>query len=539
MKVRRLRLSFVDPTEDQPRLIRAYGRTRAGEVALVMRPTLTQALLVWIPKRGETVVWCPRTDDGPDDRIAATVLRDGPTQLRLEAGPRSGQLVVPAAPIPEALPHGHSVTVVLGADGTTAHLSLGGDSPVWPTDPMEARRAIQLVTRAQRRIPPEGPVTLRGRWSGALLWGDNPPQLELKRRLAAYGTLWVRSHGAAGWSWAFERGERWFSAPGQNGEAGLTTLAAAMEAGVLGAMRLVREACSHRDTHRRAAFDPDYAKKHPLPQARPGRDPLSSLRRVSGRRRGLAPPPKPLTSGPAPDPPADAAEVQRRAAILEELAADLQPAGTGWVQGDDPVQITAWFAEHDHPEVTAAIQSYLEAPEQTVAALVVQLGGLLDSDVGAEAQERLASLERTLRTGPARMEQARSLLRHAEALARSPRCEVEAQQAALAAVARGAEAYEAARAAVLQGEPWDAQRTLQRIAEEVGAAAESARRCVALRPLKARSRPKGRLRKRATPPSSAPKADADADKDAALLEAFRTAIADVSASRAHGEGKGS
>ena len=97
------------------------------------------------------------------------------------------------------------------------------------------------------------------------------PRVELVRKLAAYGTLRVVSDPTAGWTWTVERTEKWFSAPGADtGKA--TTLVKAIEAGLARAMGLLGEACSVRDSRRRAAYDTSYAAEHPIKPAREGKD---------------------------------------------------------------------------------------------------------------------------------------------------------------------------------------------------------------------------------------------------------------------------
>jgi hypothetical protein len=116
------------------------------------------------------------------------------------------------------------------------------------------------------------PITLRGQWAGWLHCDAGTPRVELVRKLAAYGTLRVVSDPTAGWTWTVERTEKWFSEPGTDtGKA--STLIKAIEAGLARAMGLLGEACSMRDSRRRAAFDTTYAAEHPIKPAREGKDP--------------------------------------------------------------------------------------------------------------------------------------------------------------------------------------------------------------------------------------------------------------------------
>ena len=56
-KPKRFRLSFVGPIEDQPRLIRAYGKACEGEFALVMRPSEARCVLVLVTKKDGAFMW--------------------------------------------------------------------------------------------------------------------------------------------------------------------------------------------------------------------------------------------------------------------------------------------------------------------------------------------------------------------------------------------------------------------------------------------------------------------------------------------------
>lgn len=213
-KPKKFRLNIVGAIEDQPRMIRAYGRACMGEFGLVLRPREGRGVLVLVTKEGATM-W---------------------------------------------------------------EAEVGRDSPLAPTAAIDAKAAVRRVREEQTSLPSPGPTTLRGQWSGYLHCDEGKPRVELKRPLASYGTLWIVSHQEAGWSWRFERGHKWFSEPTGVEGAGQPTLARAIEAGVLRAMKLVSEACSFRDTHRRAAHDPAYAAEHPIRPPKEGKDPTERLK---------------------------------------------------------------------------------------------------------------------------------------------------------------------------------------------------------------------------------------------------------------------
>jgi hypothetical protein len=282
-KAKRFRLSFIGPIEDQPRLIRAYGRACHGEFALVMRPGEARGVLVLITPKDGAFVW--KTGDHPaPNSTRATVLRDGVTRLRLLSGPSAGEVVSPKEGLPSQFRHGEEIDVSVDESGKASGW-IGGDAPRRPATPISPTEAVKLVKAEQKNVPDAGPTTLRGRWTGFLYCDEGKPRVELHRKLAAYGTLSVTSSAEGGWSWRFERTSRWFGEDGVSSGDGLATLSQAMEAGVLGAMSLVREACSFRDTRRRAAHDGEYARKYPIKAPMPMRDPTERLKVKASRVR--------------------------------------------------------------------------------------------------------------------------------------------------------------------------------------------------------------------------------------------------------------
>ena len=152
--------------------------------------------------------------------------------------------------------------------------------------------------------------------------------------------------------------------------------------------------------------------------------------------------------------------------------------------------------------------------------------------------------------GPALLARAARLLRHAEALVKSPACKGPERQAAWEELKRAAEAYNAARDAIVRGETPDLVTALRRVAERIGLAAARAGKSCGGSPAPTtptEAPPRQRRRKVVTPAptAEAPKAKAkpgrkpraehegeppageievDAAKDAALVNAFAAAV---------------
>ncbi len=513
-KPKRFRLNIVGPIEDQPRLLRAYGKACGGEAALVLRPTEGRGALVLVSPEGS---W------------------------KWEAEGES-------------------------------------DSPMRPSTEITAAQAVKLVKDYQKKPPAAGPTTLRGRWSGVLICDDGQPQVELKRKLATYGTLWVRSNREQGWSWTFERGEKWFSEVGETEGQGLPTLSAAIEAGVLGAMRLVKIACSFRDTHRRAAHDPAWADRHPIKPPKPTRNPTERFEGKAAqprRRKKKAPPPSSLdTPVELPDSPATPAALHRMATEVEAEAdalAGLRGVTWLWVEPQPVSDIATFFDKRDLPGMAQAIRNYRAGPDQPQDDFLAELDGLLtdelaeegiphEGQVAKDCRLELDELRSTMRSTPVQMERARHLVQYATRMVQSPLCKGREQREAVESIQRAAKAYEDARTAILEGRAWDAQRTLRRIGERVALGAAKAARACALgqtsltalaseqeapKPKRKRTRRsrKGNSRKPAAattsgngnssscgvcatePEATAPAPEADATKDKALMDAFSAAIA--------------
>lgn len=500
-KSKRFRLSFVGPIEDQPRLIRAYGRACDGEFAMVMRPSEARAVLVLITKKDGAFVW--RSDAGAAEdglvHATATVLRDGQTKLRIDTGEHKGAAFRPHEDLASSVAHGDVVEVAFEPDDQFAHVvgaGAGGDALLRPETPISAADAVALIKSEQKKVPNAGPTTLRGRWTGYLHCEGGKPRVELKRRLATYGTLTVSSHMGAGWSWSFERTEKWFSDEGDSTGEGIATLSEAIEAGVLGAMSLVREACSFRDTRRRAAHDSDYAEKHPIRTPKPMKNPTERLQmRNRGRTRRAASPPKPIDDGtPKPEVATSEAGLGRMVEVANregEALAGL--SGRRWIWADriPPADIAAWLEEQGFSGLGEAINEYSAAPDYPLTEFMQNLEKDLlaaetvhdddpDPALYAEARRRLVVLKQSLEATPATMERARKLIRYAGSMVKSPICKGRERKEAMTALKSAVKAYEEARAAILEGKSWDALKTLRLIGEKVAlAAAKAGRNCSA------------------------------------------------------------
>jgi len=484
---RHFRLNLVNAAEDVPRLVRAYGRACDGEFALVLRPREQRGVLVLVTKKDGARMW------------------------------RSGEGEADAPGMP--------------------------DAAIAPAD------AVKLVKVEQKALPTVGPITLRGQWSGTLRCDGGQPRVELRRKLAAYGTLALVS-SPEGWTWTVERSEKWFSEPGSDtGTA--STLLRGIEAGLARAMGLLGEACSHRDSRRRAAFDTAYAEAHPVRPAREGKDPTERMKEPRARKT-KAPPPAALDAPVAalPDVPATAAAMKRLAdEVTAEADALSELRGARWAWSDTGVreEVAAWFAGRGMDPWADEIRGYDGGPDRPLDAFVDGLkaevrGEGMDAPIEKEAIAQLDRLREGWLEAPQLMERARKLIRYATRLAESPMCKGKEKREAAEAIARAVEGYEGARTAIAEGKAVDGLRTLRRIGERVAlSAAKAARTCAAGQTsLTAATREKpARSAKTAAPEkpkrtraprklaasTPTPEAGVDAEKDKALLDAFSSAIA--------------
>ena len=512
---KRFRLSMLGADEDVPRLIRAYGRACDGEFGLVMRPIERVAVLVLVNKDGSARSW------EADEQDALGV----------------------------------------------------------PSTETTATAAVAEVKQAQKDPPKPGSLTLRGRWTGYLYCEGGQPRVELKRKLATYGTLWVFCTPGQGWSWTFERAGKWFGGEGTVSGNGSKTLVEAIKAAVMGSLELVQEACGFRDTHRRAAHDEGWADKHPIRKREPKRNPVDRLKepkpgkprtRAKGKPR-RAPAPRSVHSRDA------APEVPQDAASLQEMADKAAGAGAqlaahsdvvaDWERLDSPAEIAEWFDQVGFSGIAEGIVDYAEVSDCPLTDFLGHVRKDLraaetvhdddpDPKLYAEARDKTALLGQSLASAPVLLERARKLIRYARSMARSPLCQGKEQKTALKAIDEARTVYEATRAKIRQGHSWNPDRTLRRVGDKVAlAAAKAAKSCAsgqttlpapAPAPAPASPPPKPKpTRKRRSPskpgtngngkngratasgktPPKAP--EADAAKDQALIDAFSQAFAAV------------
>ena len=319
-KPKRFALNIVGAIEDRPRVLRAYGKACGGEFALIMRPRERKAVLVHLTKQGGRA-WrageIPLVSEGHARARAKVDRRGDRPRLVVAEGPQAGVGFFPYEDLPASLAEGAVVLAEFSPQDQFAHVvaTVAGDAPLLPFALIDPKEAVALVRSFQKEVPDPGPTTLRGRWAGHLHCDDEKPVLRMTRRLAAYGTLEVRSALGQGWSWAFHRDAKWFATEGTDAGEGYAFLEEAIEAGILGAMRLVKEACSFRDTRRRAAVDAPYAEQHPITPPREGKDPIERLKEPAPPKPRK--PPKiaaPVQDGTAlPPAPATGAELRRAA----------------------------------------------------------------------------------------------------------------------------------------------------------------------------------------------------------------------------------
>jgi hypothetical protein len=419
IKPERFRLQVLGADEDVPRLLLAYGRGCGGEVAFVMRPRDNTALLVHQVKKEPAKVW--RTDLG-------------------------------LAP---------------------------SHAPELDTDPTAA---VGEIKRMKANPPPSGPATLKGKWAGTLICDGGQPRMLLERKVAAYGTLRLTSGADGRWTATFERAAKWFSQAKQESIV-RSALGEAITAGMGLVVGLVSEACSFRDTRRRNAVDADYAAQHPYTPPREPKDPTdryaarSTFRAVEQaeawvvvndvgaivakfgkREKGKATKhASALTRGKAPTQPVGGAPM---ASMTPDLA-----AGFG-LSGMPGLQLVPALAEVPMPE--APIGASAVAREAAV------------TEREADALAEMAQSSWAASDAPLMLARAAKLLRHAEALVKSPLCSGKEQQMAWEDLRRAADAYTQVRDAIQRGEKPDIVTTLKRIAERVSlAAARAAKSCSA------------------------------------------------------------
>ena len=175
-------------------------------------------------------------------------------------------------------PHDGQGILVHSEGGQAWHWTgLDSDVPRRPQSEIQIPEARAILAGAQGTLPSQGPITLRGQWSAKISCDQGQPRVSLQRKVASYGMLYIHSDAVKGlWRWKVARAEKWFSRTGQSdGEA--SSLLVAIQQGLASAMGLLGEACSVRDSRRRAALDSEYAEAHPIKPAREGKDPTTKF----------------------------------------------------------------------------------------------------------------------------------------------------------------------------------------------------------------------------------------------------------------------
>ncbi|MEZ4321887.1 MAG: hypothetical protein R3F61_30710 [Myxococcota bacterium] len=248
---------------------------KGAEIAMVLRPLEYAGLLVRISKQGAQQ-WTPSGNDVPMEwpRVRA----------RLKVSPMGRRAIVLDGPL--AMKGFHLKTDAEVGDGDVLSVAVDlenkvavrapSDSPMRPTIEVDPGDAVRAIKRLQLKTGKPGTAAFRGQWAGALVCDEGQPRVELRRKLASYG--WLRIESVPnGWTWRFERLEKWFSeADALQGET-YATLVQAIDAGVLGALGLVQVACRVKDTRRRQALDRDWAETHPVRVPRATRNPIDRL----------------------------------------------------------------------------------------------------------------------------------------------------------------------------------------------------------------------------------------------------------------------
>lgn len=397
--------------------------------------------------------------------------------------------------------------VLVRKDGALQWSGERADCPTRPDRALSASAAVNQIRLAQDDLPREGPITLRGQWTGFLYCEDGVPRVELQRKIASYGTLRVESRAGEGWAYTFDRADTWFTDRKDQRGSRLATLADAINVGVTAAMDLVAPACSFRDTRRRAALDATYAEKHPVKPAKEQRDPTAKLKvkpEKAAKKKGATdatptpteqpPSPRSPRRGKAPraadapldlpPPPKDTAALSAATEAIQSAASQLAAQGElGEAALQDLIQAEEdWLAEHDLTKAATLlsalgddlrIQSWTEAnaPQVSIRQILAELDERArdedppDPAVLAEARARIASLREAIESRSPVLARARWLLRYADQAARSPKCRGAEQEEALAALEKGQRAYEAARASFAEGKSAESLRELRRVAE--------------------------------------------------------------------------
>lgn len=376
------------------------------------------------------------------------------------------------------------VLVRVTKEGAFLWTGAEGDAPVLPATGIAPGDAVARVKTEQKAVPKPGPITLRGQWSGYLHCDDGTPRVEVTRKLAAYGLLRISS-SPTGWNWTVERTEKWFSTAGSDTGTAMS-LSSAIGAGLARAMRLLGEACSTRDSHRRAALDAPYAADHPVRPAKEGRDPTERLQLREPRKSQAGAPSRMDAPVSLPDAPSTPSGVQRMAdEIAREADALAALRDVSWVWHDSTARDDAihWFRQSGFDELADALAAYDGDPDHPPERLVEQLyAGIAQADQDESAKQKasavLASVEAAFHSAPYVLERARRLIRHAARLTETELCRGTERKEAANAIQRAIHAYDEARSAVSAGTTAEARTRMRSMVEWAAlAAAKAARGC--------------------------------------------------------------
>ena len=436
---KRVRVAITGKTEDLPRLLTAYTRiARVGEFALVLKPAKQACVYAVTSSEGAFLNKPQAGSDGPDAAEVKTT----------------------------------------------------------------ASKAQAALRRAQKGLGRQGKATLRGTWVGQVTFRPGRvPLVELRRKIASYGTLHVVSEWrfTGSWTWRFERAAKWFAEAGeQKADASYATLEEAIRAGFRGALGLVQEACGKKDTSRRAAFDEEYAEKRPIKHyPPPKRDPIDRYKGFLGRKPKAVHDGSPMpTSAPDPATQAEVVDAVRRDAegILARLDAfALAPEQLPtveelirWFEGHEPAEASYGFddvAERIHLYANGQLcpmdrpiplDDFLAELTKALIASAKSNRKRVDASPWKEARGQLVVLRDVLETAPHALARTRALIRYATAMARSQSCKGADRKAALEHIGRAVDAYEEARSQILGGGACDVQKTQRMVAQEVALAAARA-----------------------------------------------------------------
>jgi hypothetical protein len=224
---------------------------------------------------------------------------------------------------------GEQITAALDVANKVAHRVVG-DAPRRPSTEMATKDAVALTRVAQKGTRKRGPATFRGQWTGVLICDDGKPRIELRRKLASYGWLHIRSD-EDGWHWLFERQAKWFTEEAVDQGGAYASLVQAIDAGVAGGMGLVRQACGVRDTTRKTATEepPAPPPVGPKPRAMRAKTPKSGCRKAK-RKPATTERKRPIARKPA-------AKTRERA-----KEASMDPAGAKAMEQTDQALLDAF-----------------------------------------------------------------------------------------------------------------------------------------------------------------------------------------------------